>query len=133
LTQGSLAIYVFTVDRKKICNPRSISYDTLALFWRVLCFSSTIIYLAVAPQPADWRLLERSAAPRRLPMKPFSPLCNRMLNALRLRSPTESPIIIGRKGGVIKTSDRPIGGQKQLTGNQSKGKQTTNETDDGSH
>jgi hypothetical protein len=56
-----------------------------------------------------------------------------MLNALRLRSPTESPIIIGRKGGVIKTSDRPIGGQKQLTGNQSKGKQTTDETDDGSH
>jgi hypothetical protein len=42
-------------------------------------------------------------------------------------------IIIGRKGGVIKTSDRPIGGQKQLTGNQSKGKQTTDETDDGSH
>jgi hypothetical protein len=43
LTQGSLTIYVFTVDRKEICNPRSISYDTLALFWRVLCFSSTII------------------------------------------------------------------------------------------
>jgi hypothetical protein len=52
-----------------------------------------------ARQPADSRSLERSAAPRRLPMKPFSPLCNKTPSGRRRKLPRESLVTTRRKDG----------------------------------